>query len=443
MKIRWILVLCCMFLRPASSASGQTPDFDDLVASYMAKRGGGLLAGAATVDITPVRAYGDGVYIAGFMQGRKSTGVSDPISARALFLFDGKIPVVLVSLDLVGYSYDEVLAVRATVTDTYGGNIIIASVHNHEGPDVMGYWGPGLFIPFMSGVDRKYNAALREKIAGVIREAAFGARPARLRFGSTTVPAGLCANLWGPPDQQDHEMSVMNVEDAQGKPIATLINYGCHAETLGEFNTRISADFPGQFYKAWESRSGGVAMFISGAGGGMITPLAVTGKWGPLVRKIRHAEKIGRTLSEKAGEALKGTSAIGPRDVRIALKKEIVSFPMRNRTFEYAFRQGILHREQVESATMKLRAEVNAFSIGPAGFVSAPGELFPSLDFTIKSLMREKYKFVLTLANDELGYMMTKEQFHDETYAYEQSMSLGEDTGPILMDAVATLLGKR
>jgi len=437
-KILFITAL--LFLVCASPSLAQKPNFDNVVKSYAAK-GEGLIAGAAVMDITPKRAYTDSIYIAGFMQGRKSSGVRDPITARALFLFDGKTPLVLVTLDLVGYSYDAVVNIRDKVSRTYGENIIIISVHNHEGPDIVGYWGAGIFIPFMSGVDKKYNESLKKKIARVIFEAASNARPARLRFGSVMVPNDLCAQLWGPPDQQDHEMSVMNVEDTDGKPIAALINYGCHAEAMEEFNNKISADWPGKLYKAWEEKHGGIAMFVSGAAAGMITPRAITGSWGPVKRMVAFAERMGKAYAESAASAIEGSSPVGPKGIRISLDKKIVDFPLKNWRFEYAFKQGILTREQADPETLNIKAEVDAFTIGPARFVTAPGELFPSLAFEIKGLIKEKYKFILTLANDELGYIMTKDQFSDKTYEYEQSMSLGVNTGPIVMDAIKALLG--
>jgi len=435
-----LVISALVFLASAFPALAQKPNFDNVIKSYAAK-GEGLIAGAAVIDITPKRAYTDSIYIAGFMQGRKSSGVRDPISARALFLFDGKTPLVLVTLDLVGYSYDAVVEIRDKVSRKYGENIIIISVHNHEGPDVMGYWGAGLFIPFSSGVDKKYNEALKKKIARVIVEAASNARPSRLRFGSVVVPNDLCANLWGPRDQQDNEMSVMDVEGADGKAIATLINYGCHAEAMEEFNSKISADWPGKLYKAWEEKHGGIAMFVSGAAAGMITPKTFTGSWGPVKRLVAYAEKMGKTYAESAASAIEGSSPLGPKNIRISLAKKIVEFPLKNWRFEYAFKQGILTREQADPETLNLKAEVDCFTVGPARFVTAPGELFPSLAFEIKGLIKEKYKFILTLANDELGYMMTREQFSDKTYEYEQSMSLGENTGPILMEAIRALLG--
>jgi len=432
------ILLLIVFATPAFLAQAQAPGFDQLVAA--APRGEGLIAGAAFIDITPKRAYTDRVYLAGYMNDRKSTGVRDPIFARALFLFDGKTPLVIVSLDLVGYFYDDVQAVKDLVTRKYADNLIITSVHNHHGPDTMGLWGPGFLIPFSSGKDKKYMAVLRKKIASVIKEAASNARPAKLRFGSTTFPKGLCVNIWAHPDQQDHEMSVMAVDGTDGRPIATLTNYGCHVETQEEFNTKLSADFPGHFYRMWEEAHGGVAMFISGAQGGQIAPATFFYKWGPIGPKVKFAEKIGRTLSDTTAEALEGAAPVGPKGVSITIAKRPVSFPFHNKAFEYAFNQGILQRSTLDRSTNTIGTEVNAFIIGPAWFVGVPGEIFPSLAFEIRSLMKGKPNFILTLTNDELGYIMTKEQFHNPIHSYEQTVSLGEDTGPVLMDALKELI---
>src|SRR5262249_41080022 len=62
-----------------------------------------LELGFAEVDITPkVDPKGKPVFLAGFGQNRKATGVHDPLLARAVVLRSGKDKVALVSVDLVG-----------------------------------------------------------------------------------------------------------------------------------------------------------------------------------------------------------------------------------------------------------------------------------------------------------------------------------------------------
>ena len=104
--------------------------------------------GFAETDITPKIGGGTPVYMAGFGQNRKATAVHDPLKARAVVLREGERKLALVSVDLVGYSLPQVVAVRRQLPGfTY---VLVSSTHNHEGSDTMGLWGA---TAFQSGVD--------------------------------------------------------------------------------------------------------------------------------------------------------------------------------------------------------------------------------------------------------------------------------------------------
>src|SRR5207237_3751428 len=57
----------------------------------------------------------------------------------------------------------------------------------------------------------------------------------------------------------------------QGKTIATLVNYAIHPEVLGNKVGILSPDLVGPLCEKIEARTGGAALFINGAQGGMIT----------------------------------------------------------------------------------------------------------------------------------------------------------------------------
>ncbi|MCX7958784.1 MAG: hypothetical protein N3B13_07030, partial [Deltaproteobacteria bacterium] len=99
-----------------------------------------LYAGSSKTDITPPKK--SGVYMAGYNIGRRSTGVLDPVFARCAFLSDGSESVVFISLDLIGYFYDDIKETREMISrdEILNKRIIISSIHNHEGPDTMGLW---------------------------------------------------------------------------------------------------------------------------------------------------------------------------------------------------------------------------------------------------------------------------------------------------------------
>src|SRR5262249_60648739 len=94
-----------------------------------------LRAGLAETDITP-KTGDKPVYIAGFGQNRKATGVHDPLKARAVVLRHGDRKVAVVALDLIGFFNANVAHVR----DRLDGfdYVLVCSTHQHEGPDTLG-----------------------------------------------------------------------------------------------------------------------------------------------------------------------------------------------------------------------------------------------------------------------------------------------------------------
>jgi len=51
----------------------------------------------------------------------------------------------------------------------------------------------------------------------------------------------------------DEEVITMGVEDAEGRSIASVVNFTCHAVVLGPNNLMVSADYPGYVSRIVES----------------------------------------------------------------------------------------------------------------------------------------------------------------------------------------------
>ncbi len=430
----------------AATAGHETLELD----AIPVRPGGGLVVGAALVDLTPYdKANAGDVYIAGFGPGRTSDGVLDPIFGHVLYLDDGHEWVVLAWLDFVGLLNDEVRGIRALVTRTHPERVIVGSTHNHQSPDTMGYWGPGLLLPVASGKDRDYMTWMRGQVAEAIRRAVASARPARLRFGTATVPEGISANLWFPddPSRKDNQMTVLAAETVDGKRIATLVNYDCHAEALFENNTKLSADFPGRLYRALEKRNpGSVPIFVPGAIGGMVIPYP--NRWDKrdeyedFAKRVAFVDETGETLARIAEEALAaGSAPLGPEGVALSHTERDIWLTLDNSIFEAVTSLGIVDLADRPVKDDRFRAEVHRVDVGPARILTVPGEIFPSLGFLYKEWLASPYPFIFGLATDELGYIMRAEEFQDDTYEYEQSMSVGPETGPTLTGAVRELLG--
>ncbi len=380
-------------------------------------------AGADTRLITP-SLEGGPVYLAGFQGNRVATGVADDLRVRTMALREEGRPFALAVCDLIGLVREDTLAVRASLP---GVDVVVASTHTHSGPDTIGLWGPD---ERTRGVDEPYLERVRERVVASIESAVASLEPAWLRFGAAPVD-GVVRNFRD-PEVLDDVVSVLVAEGEDGSAIGTLLNFPCHPEVLDGESTVVSADMAGAACRAVERGRGGIAVWASGGLGGMQSP--DTG--------VRTPEEAGRLGSLVASAAL---GALGAERFRPELRyrRAEVDLSLWNPRFRAALDAGLL-RGTVGGG--QLRTEVSLLELGPARVAFAPGEVLPALGLVIKEGLACRFPFLVGLANDELGYILPREQFvepadwDDPGPQYEESMSVGPETGPRLMDALDRLL---
>ncbi|NUQ00098.1 MAG: hypothetical protein HUU35_09625 [Armatimonadetes bacterium] len=254
-------------------------------------------------------------------------------------------------------------------------------------------------------------------------------RPALASFARCNPPQRTAVNLRD-PESLDAELAILQLGDAEtGRGIATLVNWGCHPETLQQANTLLSSDFAHPLRERLESALGGVALFVNGALGAMVT-VSSAGE------TFAEAGRIGTALADAAYGALRaseemietGSLAVATREVRL---------PVANDAWRRAVAEGLVERPLEEG---ELVTEVTAWGLGPATLLSVPGEAQPALGRRWKRMMGRHHRFLLGLANDELGYILRRDDFAEERYRYERSMSLGPETGALLTAAVQRVL---
>lgn len=445
-----------------------------------------LAAGAARVDITPeVRetwtdldgdgkyepdqgetfddADGDGhfdaVWLAGFGTGRAATGVHDSLWARALVLEVGGARLGIVAVDLIGLFHTEVIRIRKAIEGLGPEGrplvdyLLVASTHNHEGPDTMGLWGSD---HFESGVDPAYMKRLREDVVRSLRQAAGELRPARAaaqskRYGNKVVMYDHRRR----PDVVDDTLGVIHfTAESDGETIATLVNWSNHPETMGDEQTLITSDFPHWLREGVENGVGeggrdpvpgvgGVCLFLNGAIGGMMTSLSMDLPDRETGAMLHEKEPGGtrfpwsrpRSVGEHvAAEALRliqqGDASAALVAPRLRIRARTIELPMTNALFRLGAKLGRIDRGSFGGA---LRTEVALIDIGPARLVGVPGEIYPEIvvggietpegaDYPIAPLevppIREavaapgvEHCFIIGLANDEVGYLIPKSEW--------------------------------
>lgn len=380
-------------------------------------------AGVAKRTITPEM----NVYLAGLGNNRLNTGIHDDIYAKCLLLDDGETEVGIVSLDIIGLPMYHTLKIRKFLAGTGIGaeNIILTCTHQHSGPDTIGLWGPS---ESESGVNPRYIEYLYGQIVASIKEARRKMKPAVLKLASIQVPQGVSENT-REPELIDRELSLFKVDSPSGETIATLINFTAHPETLWSDNLLITADYPNYVYREVERRLGGIALFVNGALGGMVTVDSKS-------NTFEEAARIGTTIAAKAIKAAQRAET--QERVKIVLKRGQIEIPLENPNFMALIEAHILPKEMLTDG--KVRTEVNLIEIGEAQIATFPGEAFPKLGLRIKEKMKAKYKFIFGLANDELGYILPEEDFERELYKYEKSMSAGSKSGTLTTAKLLELL---
>jgi hypothetical protein len=376
------------------------------------------------------------VYLAGFGQNRVARDVHDDLYVRAVAMALGDTRVILAALDLLGLSRIHCQEIERRVNERVPGvRLILACTHTHHAPDTIGLWGPDAAT---SGTDREYLAGLKSKIVDTIVTALGCLQPARLRSASVRVP-GVAKNARDPHILDDELTCAQFCHAEHGAVLATVLIFPCHPEVLWEHNPHITSDYPGFLRHQVETLTGSPCLFLAGALGGMMTPDVQD-------HSFAEAEAMGSALAQAGHDALKGTEAV---DVEV-LEQDLREFaiPMSNPLFRMAMEGGLLSKPLTGDGLVI--SEASLVKIGPVWLAGVPGELLPKLGLALKADLHRAGAHVagvVGLVNDELGYILPQEDYaypddpFDPGDHYEETISIGPETGPRLLATLRAMLG--
>jgi hypothetical protein len=282
------------------------------------------------------------------------------------------------------------------------------------------------------------------------------------------------------------------------------VNWANHPEALSDENTAITSDFAHYLREGieqginWDSAQrdglGGMALYLNGTVGGLMTPLGITVTDPDGVdhsaASFEKAEAIGLLVADMAMDAIEAGDKVNNPD--ISFQQVRMRLPVDNWGFQAMLLSGVLGRETfdwdnsqiiTEYNTPRLQTEIARLQIGPLAMLSIPGEVFPELVFggydgskvgnefdTIISddnpnppdlaqapegpywgdLLETEHAWIVGLGNDEVGYIIPEYDFKVDPISpyidepegdhYEETNSLGPQTVPLLDQAIRQLL---
>jgi hypothetical protein len=362
-----------------------------------------------------------------------STGVHDPVTARAVVLDNGKTKAAFVTLDTVAVSrklHDE-LELAAASLGIPREHLIVSATHTHSGPAAVSeqkIWQLIAMDCFHQGT----YAQVLGQVVQALKSADAALRPAMIGIGRTTE-ARVSQNRSGRPGIFDTELGLVKlVERDTAKPIAALVNFAVHGTCLTKANMLLSADLQGYTERELEKKlGGGVAVFLNGTEGDVE----------PVSLEFTGAESIGQTLAETTAGLWQQLTA--KPWVPMAGVFEDVPMPpaLLNGCLPLGSGQTICDLLPVPvtipiGAWMQTKLPFAALRLDDVVFAALPGEGITEIGTDLKARGKAKgfrHTFIVGLANDYMGYVTTEPEFDRGSYE-SQSTLYGRETGKLVVD---------
>jgi hypothetical protein len=383
---------------------------------------GAFRAAVAVRDVTPEK----------LLPVSGGVGASQPVTrkigqltVRALVLESGSTRVAICSTDFLGFPGVLGNRVRSRVQGIGAQNILIGATHCHSAPDCYGF-------PDRSGktgADLEYIESVCVRLAEAINEAVDHLQPAQVKIATGKAQGKIAYNYYAEKlyDPRCHVIQVLN---AAGAPVATLINYASHPEIIGPDQGILCPDFVGPLCDRIKERNAGTGLFMNSAQGGMVTA-DCRGPDGKDIQTWEECLRIGRLLADEAIRIV--ADAPVQEDPTLFCGSTTIEFPVENEMLRAVVKLSPLGFQLSDKGTVA--TQVNVVNLGNAQILTIPGEALPNIGFYLKRKMHGAHNLLFGLTNDAFGYILTKEDFNSfERYDYITRTCLGERTGEILVE---------
>jgi hypothetical protein len=363
------------------------------------------------------------------------------LSVRAVVFENNNTRIAIASVDNLGWPAYLGDMSRKLVNGIPPSNILIGATHTHSAPDAYGFPDE----KGNTGADLKYLEWCITQIADAINEAVANLQPAYLKTAVGEAKGKIAYNYYAEKLYDPRCGVIQAIASSgkdKGKPVATLVNYAIHPEVMGTGRKTLGPDLCGPLYDRIESETGGMAIFMNGAQGGMVTADTRLDN-GEEANDWNECIRIGNLLADEALRIIEPAPV--QENPALFCAYRVFRFPVDSETMRYVFQYSpvaVKYRKGHEDLST-VSTQVNLLNIGKAQVLTIPGEALPNIGFYVKRKMKSDQPFLFGLTNDAFGYMLTKEDFGGfERYSYISRTSLGEMTGSIYEEEAIKLINE-
>ncbi len=395
-----------------------------------------IRTGFASREITaPV-----GADMPGSFMRRLNRGVLDALLVTAAVIDDGVHAVAIVGVDALFVTRD--LGQRAfemieSRTDLRRGQVLIGASHTHCG-------GP-VFDGLGSQADSEYVESVAEAIASAVVEAQESLEDSEIGVGSGSEP-GISFNRRflmsdgteithpGKPGTSHHDeivsaagpidpdVGVLAARDPQGQATGVIVCFACHSTVVGgDLQTPDYAHYLRTHLKSHYGDRLSV-VFLLGACGDVtqVDNMSAGSESGP-----DHASVMGLKLAAATRRAVDSIDWLG--DATVGSKRAIETLRIRELPDAESERppfglggapesEPVYATERAKVAELRranpsVETPIQAMRIGPLGIAANGSEFSCEYGLRIKRASPFRFTWVVSLANDYIGYVPTAQAF--------------------------------
>ncbi len=363
-------------------------------------------------------------------RNRISQGVHDDLFARAVSFKSGKHTMVLCSVDLIGVSRSQVLAIKQEIFKVARippENVLISAIHTHSGPRSINLFGPPVpSTPQMLD-------GIKESIHGCLQDS----QPAEVYAGRVKIEdAGINRRDWDANSKVvDWHAEILRVDDITGTPLTLLYNFGTHCVDLPPENRLYSADWPYYANLLIKQRAGlsHDPIFFQGSAGNVNPvnqPFNVKA-----TNTFDDAKLTGDRVGQKVAAGAKKLASLKAGPFRGKSQTIALAADDPEKLGDY-----IWATVEERGGNPAVLVDLQVLQLGDLVIFGVPGELFGELGVALKDAVAPRPAWVVNYANDYIGYLPTRKAFQAGGYE-AMMMGLSESAGEDVVNALKSLAG--